>query len=235
MNKSNTYVLIHSPLVGGLTWALVANKMRERGLQVVVPLLKDSPDSNEPYWKQHTESAVQALAGIPKEQPVILVGHSGAGPLLPAIRESLPNPIHAYIFVDAGIASDGASRLDLMKSEDLEWAKDLQEELEHGEHFPNWISDDLRTIIPDVKLRDQLVAEIRPRRLDFFSEPIPVFNGWPDAPCIYIKFSDAYQKYAAYAMNSGWQTHVLNAGHFHMLVDVPAVTDMIVDVVNKLD
>src|SRR5688572_54944 len=62
MNKNNVYVLIHSPLVGGLTWALVADQIRQSGLNVVVPLLLDSPDSTEPFWKQHAESVSQALA-----------------------------------------------------------------------------------------------------------------------------------------------------------------------------
>src|SRR5262245_6116816 len=117
MNKNNTYVLIHSPLVGGLTWSLVAEQMWQRGQNVVVPILNDSPISKEPYWKQHAESAAQALVNVPRANSVILVAHSGAGPLLPAIRQRIPNPIHAYVFVDAGIPKDNASRLDLMKSE----------------------------------------------------------------------------------------------------------------------
>jgi hypothetical protein len=174
------------------------------------------------------------LADIRENQSVTLVAHSGAGPLLPAIRQSIANPIHAYIFVDAGIPRDGASRLDLMKTEDAEWAKNLQEELERGGHFPNWSSDDLREIIPDENLREKLVAEIHPRGLGFFSEPIPVFGGWPDAPCIYIKFSAPYSQPAAYAQQAGWQTYELDAGHFHMLVDAPTVADMIIEAVDKL-
>ena len=65
--QNNVYVLIHSPLVGGLTWTLVADQMRHRGLNVVIPLLVDLPDSAEPFWKQHAESVSQALAQIPKD------------------------------------------------------------------------------------------------------------------------------------------------------------------------
>ena len=53
MNPDKLYVLIHSPLVGPLTWSLVANEMRQRGLDVIVPALEDSSDSKEPFWKQH--------------------------------------------------------------------------------------------------------------------------------------------------------------------------------------
>lgn len=232
VDKNNIYVLIHSSLVGGLTWTLVADQLRQRGLKVVVPLLKDSPDSNEPFWEQHAESVAEALGDIPSYQPVILVAHSGAGPLLPVIREALQNPIHAYIFVDAGIPRNLASSLDLMRSEDAEWAEQFQQSLERGERFPNWSSDDLREIVPDNELREQLVAEIHPRGLDFFREPIPVFKEWPDAPCSYIRFSDPYKYYEAYAQRSKWRTFELNTGHFHMLVDPEAVTDLLIEAAN---
>jgi hypothetical protein len=235
MKKNNVYMLIHSPLVGPLTWSLVIDQMEQRGINVVVPRLVDSPDSPEPFWKQHAESVSRALAQIPKNSPVTLVAHSGAGPLLPAIRQILPNPVSAYVFVDAGIPRNGASRLDLMKSEDPEWATQFQEDLERGELFPNWSMDDLREIIPDEPLRRHMAAEIRPHGLSFFTESLPVFDGWPDAPCVYIQFSQPYEWDAAQASQAGWPTYELEAGHFHMLVDAKVVTDMIVDAVNNLD
>jgi pimeloyl-ACP methyl ester carboxylesterase len=228
MNKDTLYVLIHSPLVGGLTWGLVAGEIKQRGLKGIVPVLTDTPDSKEPFWKQHAESVQRALAHIPGSQSITLVGHSGAGPLLPAIHQTLPNLVDAYIFVDASVPRDSATRLDLMKSEDPEWAAQFQEELEQGGRFPNWSSDELREIIPDESLREQLVAEIRPRGLSFFTEPIPVFDGWPDAPCLYVRFSAPYKDPAAQARQVGWRTYELEAGHFHMLVDPATVTDMIV-------
>lgn len=234
MNKNNMYVLIHSPLVGPLTWELVAEEMRQRGVDVIVPTLVDAPDSEAPYWKQHAESVSPALAQVSQDTSLTLVAHSGTGPLLPAIREALLNPINAYVFVDAGIPRAGATRLDLMQSEESDWAKQFQAYLEGGGHFPDWSFDDLQEIIPDDKLRAQMVAEIRPRALEFFNEPIPVFDGWPDAPCVYILFSEPYKSAAVQARESGWPTYELEAGHFHMLVDANAVTDLILEAVNKL-
>ncbi len=227
------FVLIHSPLVGPLTWGRVANEMRQRGLSVLVPSLEDVPDSNEPFWKQHAESVSRAIAHISRETSLTLVAHSGAGPLLSVIRQSIANPANAYVFVDAGIPRDGASRLDLMKWEDPEWAEGFQQELARGERFPAWSFDDLQVVIPDASLRRQMVTELRPRGLDFFTEPIPVFVGWPDARCIYIQFSSAYEKPAAQARQLGWQVHELEAGHFHMLVDPVVVTVTIIEALSK--
>jgi hypothetical protein len=231
MDKDIIYALIHSPLVGPLTWKLVAEQMQQRNLDVVVPTLVDQAGSTQPFWKQHAESA---LAHLPKGQPVTLVGHSGAGPLLPAIGEALANPVHAYVFVDASIPRDGASRLDLMKAEGMEWAEQFQQELERGGRYPNWDFDDLREVIPDESLRKGMVAEIRPRGLSFFAEPIPVFDTWPEAPCVYIRLSAPYDRPAEQAQQFGWRTYDLEAGHFHMLVAPKTVTDMILEAVNKL-
>jgi hypothetical protein len=233
MKKNNIYALIHSPLVGPLTWKLVADQMRQRGLDVLVPVLEDIPSSKEPFWQQHSDSISQAFVHIPKDSSITLIAHSGAGPLLPVIRQSLANPVNAYVFIDAGIPGDQATRLDLMNSEDPEWAEQFQQYLEDGGTFPTWSFDDLQEVIPDESLRTQLVSEIRPRGLDFFTEPIPVFDGWPDAPCVYIRFSPPYEYPASQARQAGWPTYELEAGHFHMLVDPQAVTDLIVQAVNK--
>jgi len=226
------FVLIHSPLVGTFTWKLVAEQMHQRGLDIVVPALSDSPDSKEPYWKQHAESFSQALADIPQDTSLVLVAHSGAGPLLPSLRESIPNPIHAYVFVDAGIPQH-ATRLEMMKSEESNWAEEFQKYLEGGGRFPNWSSEDLAEILPDETIRQQLVADLRPRGLDFFTEPIPVFEGWPDAPCAFILFSPPYKRAEVEARQMGWQTYKLEAGHFHMLVNPNIVTDLIVQAANE--
>jgi hypothetical protein len=229
--RRNMYVLIHSPLVGPLTWSLVAEEMRKRDLDVMIPRLQDTPGSEEPFWKQHAQSVAAALTQIPADMPVTLVAHSGAGPLLPAIRQEIPNPVRACVFVDASIPHNGKSRLDLMAAEDPAWAAEFRRELERGERFPAWNFDDLADVLPDEALRRQIVAELRPRGLDFFTEPIPVLDGWPDALCIYIQFTASYEEPAARARKLGWPTYKLEAGHFHMLFDVKTVTDMITGIV----
>jgi hypothetical protein len=121
-----------------------------------------------------------------------------------------------------------------MKLEDAEWAEQFQQELEQGERFPTWSFDDLQEVIPDEELRRKMVAQIRPRGLGFFIESIPMFDGWPDAPCIYIQFSAAYEQPARQARKAGWPTYTLEAGHFHMVVDPAVVTDRIIEALASL-
>lgn len=233
MGQDNMYVLVHSPLVGPGTWALVADQMRRTNVEVIVPVLKDSPDSGKPYWQQHAESVSRALIDHPKNQPIVLVGHSGAGPLLPAIRATFPNPIRAYVFVDAGLPGSNQTRLDLMMSEDAEWAKEFQQYLEGGGSFPSWSSEDLKEIVPDEMICQQLVSELHPRALDFFTEPIPGFENWPDADGVYILFSEPYKKAALEAQSLGWPVYEIEGGHFHLLVDPKTVSDLIMEATNR--
>jgi hypothetical protein len=89
-------------------------------------------------------------------------------------------------------------------------------------------------LIPNGEVRQRLLAEMRPRKLDFFSEPIPVFHGWPDAPCGYIQLSPAYDFAFRQAQRNGWIVVKIDAGHFHMLVEPRQVVEMMLEVVTQL-
>lgn len=226
-------VLIHSPLVGPLTWSRVADELRRRGVEVVTPTLVDTNEGSAPFWQRHVAAVVQSVEVIPTTVPLALVGHSGAGPLLPAIGRGVNHPVSAYLFVDAGIPTDGKSRLDLMATEDPAFAEDLQHRLIAGERFPTWRQEDLRAVIPDRWLRDRMVTELQPRSRAFFEEQIPVFADWPDAPCSYLQLSAAYDAPAERARREGWPYRTIAAGHFHMLVDPPAVTRTLLDLIEQ--
>ena len=223
------FALIHSPLVGPLTWSLVANQLRQRGLQALVPALADVEGAPIPYWQQHATSLAPALASMPADHPVILVAHSGSGPLLPPIRQAAGRSAAAYLFVDAGLPHPGQSRLDEMQANSPEFAEQLRQHLAAGRRYPEWTDDDLREEVPDDRLRHALLAELHPRPLAFFEEPMPIVPGWPDAPCAYLQLSSAYQKPAEAAARQGWPTRVFDAGHFHMLVAPAAVADVLVE------
>lgn len=183
--------------------------------------------------RQHVDAVVRAAAAIPAEAPLVLVGHSGAGPLLPAIGQEIGHRVAAYVFVDAGIPTDGRSRIELMETEDSPFARDLRQHLIAGRRFPEWSEADLAPLVPDALLRRLLIAELRPRPLPFFTEPIPVFAGWPDAPCAHLQFSPAYDVPARRAQEAGWSYREIVAGHFHILVDPEAVADALLDLIEE--
>lgn len=225
------FVLVHSPLVGPRTWGSAADALRRMGHQAIVPSLYDIPEDASPYWQRHAAAVRSALSAVPHDQPLILVGHSGAGPLLPAIRQDVLQPVAAYLFVDAGLPKDNASRLDLFGSADevAEFRKSAVNGL-----LPTWTDSDLAEIIPDAAVRRAFVAEFRPMPLAVYEEPLPVFSGWPDAPGGYIRFSPVYDAALMEARQRGWPFRVFEAGHFHMLVEPDTVAVALIDVSKQI-
>jgi pimeloyl-ACP methyl ester carboxylesterase len=221
-------VLVHSPLVGPFTWSLVAKSLQADGFEVLVPDLTDSGETPPPYWQQHAECVRRALVSIPPERPLVLVGHSGAGPLLPALAQAARHPVSAYLFVDAGLPHPGKSQLEEMPEE-------LRRLLASGERFPNWKDEDLREDLPDGRVRQQLLAQVQPRSLSYFEEVVPDVPGWPDAPGGYLLLTEGYRPYQEQAQRAGWPSRTLPAGHFHMLVDPDAVAAPLVELLQQIN
>jgi hypothetical protein len=224
------FVFIHSPRVGPLTWALVADEVRRHGYTALVSALPDSRYISPPYWKRHAEAIAQSVESTSQEHHLILVGHSGAGPLLPAIREALNRSVAAYVFVDAAIPRAGASRFDLFESSEA--VRQFSQAAVTG-LLPTWGEEDLRDDLPNAELRRRFVAELRPLPVAVYEEPLPVFVGWPDAPCAYLHFSSFYESPAAWAQQAGWAYTQLKGGHFHMLVDPLAVAEALLRLVSN--
>ena len=220
------FVLVHSPLVGPSTWLPVAEALKARGLGTAVPRVGDRGEAFGPYWRQHALSVAVVLQALPAGRQVVLVGHSGAGPLLPAMRELGGRDVAAYLFVDAGLPQDGCSRLDLLR---VEMVEELAAHLEAGGRFPEWTDADLAPIVPDEGRRRRLLAELQPRDLPFWQEPIPVFHGWPDAACAYLRLSAGYDVPAEWARREGWAYAARDGGHFDMLVQPEEITGAIMD------
>jgi pimeloyl-ACP methyl ester carboxylesterase len=221
-------VLVHSPLVGPFTWSLVAQHLQAGGFDVLVLVLTDSGETPPPYWQQHAICVQQALVSIPQERPLVLVGHSGAGPLLPVLAQAAGHPVKAYLFVDAGLPHPGKAQLE-------EIPEELRQLLASGERFPNWSDEDLREELPDGRVRQQVLAEVQPRPLSYFEEVMPDVPGWHDAPGGYLLFTHGYLPYLEQAQRAGWPSRALAAGHFHMLVDPVAVAATLVELMKQID
>jgi hypothetical protein len=220
-----TLVLLHSPLVGVESWGALPAALRRGGVAAVaVPV---GGDEEPPFAERYVRAAVAGTLGAASGPgPMVLVGHSGAGPLLGAVGGGLRaagRPVGGYLFCDAGLPRAGATRLALLAEEDPGMAAAFRAELERGGRFPTWSDAELAPLVPDPGARAALVGSLRPRGLEFFTELLPAAPGWPDAPCGYLHLSAAYDHWAAEATASGWPTTRLEAGHFHPLVDPGAV------------
>lgn len=228
------FVLIHSPLAGPLTWRDVATELVRRGKQSVVPSLLSALDARPPYWEALASCVNQAITDVEFKGPAVLIAHSAAGAFLPAIRQRLSTPVAAYLFVDARLPKNNASLLATGPA----GAADRQRAMAREGWLPpwsEWFGDEvMRELLPDSRLRQAFLNELRPLPLALFEEPIPVYAEWPDAPCGYIRLSDFYRPQAEEARRAGWRVLEWEAAHLHMLIDPGVVTDLILEITGRV-
>lgn len=219
-----SFALVPSPFLGPSCWGSVASELTAGGNSVLIPTAVDA--GVPPYWPQH---AAAAAIAVPRVENLVLAGHGGAGPLLPAIADAANCDVGVYLFVDADLPSPGATRLDLLRTSDLQLGAEVDQRLRAGREHPQWTDEELRHAIPDSRARAAVLAELKPRHRDFFLEPLPVPPGWPDARCAYLRLSQAYEGAAARAEAHGWPVRRLDAGHFHTVVDPEEVAGAILE------
>jgi hypothetical protein len=234
--QPGTLVLVHGPLTGAAVWGELPAVLRSRGYPVVVPEI--TGDDQSPYAARYVAAAALQIARADLVEPLVLVAHSGAGPLLAqvaATQRAAHRAVGGYLFVDAGLPRGGAvSRLALMEAEDAEFARELHERLHAGGEFPTWTEGELAEEVPDPGVRAELVASLRPRGHDFFTEPLPFPGDWPDAPCGYLRTSAAYDVVARVAAHRSWPVVTLDLGHFAALRAPGAVADALTDLLAAL-
>ncbi|MGH8970377.1 MAG: hypothetical protein ACRDV1_10560 [Actinomycetes bacterium] len=229
-------VLAHSPLTGPAAWGRLPQVLHVRGHRVVV--LDVTDDDEPPYAARYVARAALQIDAAGVDGPAVLAGHSGAGYLLPqlgATQRAARRGVRGYVFVDAGIPHGrGATRLTLLRTEDPAMAEQLEAMLGDGRRFPEWTAPDLRHLVPDDGERAALVASLRPRGHDFFTEPMPFPVDWPDAPCGYVRLSTAYDVPARVSRSRGWPGVERDAGHFGACADPAGVADDIETVMAQL-
>ncbi|WP_433179288.1 alpha/beta fold hydrolase [Actinoallomurus sp. CA-150999] len=211
-----TVVLLHSPLTTASAWGSLPEALG--AYEVVVPEITD--DDRAPYAGRYVARAALEITKAGVRPPVVLVGHGGAGPLLPPIggaQRAAHRLVGGYVFVDAELPPPaGSSRLDQATAFGAEFA----ESLKNGGRFPD---EEPPAGVPS-----------RPREEDFFTETLPMPQDWPDAPCGYLRTSPAYDGPAAQARLRGWTVTAVDAGHFAAVTDPLATARALTDLIAAL-
>lgn len=222
------FVLIHSPLVGPLTWQNVTLALAARGKAAIVPTLTNNA---QPFWEHHARCIARAIREAQFDEKPILIAHSGAGVLLPAIRQTLGAPVSGYIFVDAIIPEHHKSRMDLFDTE--EERQQMRSAACDGV-LPPWPAAFTKRLISDSATAEAFAAELRPVPLALYEEAVPVFANWPDAPCAYLQFTPTYDTMASRAKTAGWHFKKSPGGHFKMLDEPGTIASALLQFSNTM-
>jgi pimeloyl-ACP methyl ester carboxylesterase len=163
--RDSAFVLVHSPLVGPTSWLPATRELERRGRAVVVPSLLGVAEAPQPQWR-YGVSPIRVAAGH-LQQRIVLVGHSGAGLLLPVIADALNNEVAALVFVDSFLPPP-AGRLPLGPPELVDQLRAMATD----GVLPPWSrwfgADAMRELVPRKRLRADLEAEMPCLPLSYF-------------------------------------------------------------------
>jgi hypothetical protein len=223
-------LFVHSPLVGCTTWDLVAAGLAGHGHQVASPDLTSTVAVGPPYCSRQAEVIARSASG----QPAILIGHSGAGPLL-AAAGALIGRVSGYVFADAGLPAPGRSWMDTAPPGLAAQLREMADAQGWLPPWPRWWGEEvLAELIPDPGLRRRFTASCPRLPLAMFEEIHPPVPRWPDAPCAYLQLSDAYVDQAAQARHRGWPVTQLASHHLAPLTDPALVAGSLSGLLSQL-
>jgi len=227
------FVLVHSPAVGPATWEPVAQRLRARGHQALVPTLATVADGTPPYWARVVEAVRAGLAGLNPAQPVTLVAHSNAGVFVPVLADGLDREVECCIFADATVpARSGATPV--AEQEFLAVLRGLAGPDGRLPPWTDWWGDqDLAALFPDQQTREVVAAEQRRLPLRYFEERVPAPSGWDDRACGFVLFSAGYERAASLARERGWPVRVVRGEHLHQVVDPAGVSTALADLAER--
>jgi len=221
------YVLMHSPLVGPLTWEPVARRLPG----AVVPSFLGVADAAPPYWPLVAETVAAAVEHLPPDSEVVLVAHSNAGRFVPVVVDAIGRTVKGCLFVDASLPARSG-----MTEAVAPALLDVVRRKTEGDRLPPWSQwwdeADLAPMFPDAETMRAVRAEQPRLPVSYFDQRIPVPDGWNDGiPCGYLMFAppgqDGDDDKAREARERGWRVERLRGLHLHQLVDPDAVTAMI--------
>src|SRR5919198_109698 len=233
MPTTPALVLIHSPLVGPLTWQSSGELLQARGFPVVAPSFAGVFATGPPYYPKLAARVAEAVHASVPALRLVLVGHSGAGALLPSVAASCSGVVEAAVFVDALLPHPGATWFETAPASLGERLRRLAIDgwlLPWDQWFPPGTLDSL---LPDPDLRTRFVAELPRLPLAYFEERAPAIRD-RIRRCAYVQLSDAYREAADEAERRGWPTRRETADHLALLTRPELVVKHLVRLVQHV-
>jgi hypothetical protein len=217
-------VLVHSPLVGASTWRPVAERLRGDGFDVAVPSLAGIGAADAPRWRFAVERIARAAS---TRDDLVLVGHSGASLLLPAVTKVFGDEVRAIVLVDAQVPpAHGTTRL-----APPDFRAFLERLAGPDGWLPRWSQwwgeGAMEHLVPDDAERAELEADIEPLPLAYFDEEVPVPAGWDDRRVEYLLLSPACEADADVAASRGWPVERIDGQHLDIATQPDRVASLL--------
>jgi hypothetical protein len=207
MEWMTAFVLVHSPVTGPSTWRWVAAVLVAGGHRVSIPAV-----AGVSSWQEFADAVAAQVA---HDDHAVLVGHSGAGSVLPQIAAR--TGAERLIFVDADIPS-AAGEASLMPAEILATLRAMATD----GLLPPWSEwfgpEVMGELVPDAERRSLVTAELPRLPISYYEGRVPAPAGWAGAAGGYVLLSaEAYGDQARAAAARGWPVIELPGGHLDIV------------------
>jgi pimeloyl-ACP methyl ester carboxylesterase len=220
-------VLVHSPFLGPASLRPLADALAAGGVESCLVDLRVTV-SAPPVHQRLIGAFADAMDEVELAEPAVLVGHSGAGPLLPAFAADLDEMVSGLVYLDAELPTPGRS------FRELEPARftTLRASAREGQlpRWSDWFTPNPFTeFVTDEALRAEMTDEEPEVAVEFLKEQRPS-AGW-DGPSGYLLLTEVYAEHAAAARELGWPVRELTSNHLAPATDpfpvVAALADLL--------
>ena len=223
-----SYLFVHSPLVGPSTLVRLADLAAAGGTRVALPDLTPMAVAAHPH-EDYTNWAIEAAGDL--ESPVAVIGHSGAGPFLPAIGPAI-GPAIVLVFVDAVVPPESGWHRTPDPMRELLDRQTVNGMLRRWLDW--WPPEVVAGLLPDRTDQQQLAADMPNLPRSFYDHDVAVPPRWCERPCGYLQLSAAYDADHAEAMARGWPTQQLAAIHLAVFTAPPEILGAIRHVIDLI-
>jgi hypothetical protein len=224
-----TLLFVHSPVVGPTTWTDTAEAMRRKGFHTAVADLTGAV-ATEPFYP--VLAAAAAAAVDDGTDAVVVIGHSAAGALLPAVAAAVGQRTRAAVFVDAILPQPGRSWFDTAPPEQGAQLRALAVDgllPPYHDWFPPGVLEEL---VPDPAKRREFVAEARRLPIAYFDEAAPLVQFADSVVCAFVRLGAPFDRAADKAERLGWWVARRDWDHLRMISDPEAVADVIAQAIS---
>ncbi|GAA1507514.1 alpha/beta hydrolase [Kribbella lupini] len=216
-----TFVLVHGAWHGPWAWDLVVPLLRGAGARTLVPDLSAVGDRG---LHDHASIVIDALASVPPDDELVLVGHSYAGLVVREAADARPTSVDHLVLLDGWAGPDGASMFSLAPEAFVTAIRSAAEKTGDG-HIP--APPPAAFGITDSTTANWLAARLLPQALRTFTEPTTLTGAVAQIPGTALYCEPLTYPFDRLGAAAGYPTHALSAPHDAMLTHPEVVARML--------
>lgn len=221
------FVLVHGGQHGGWCWREVAERLRVTGALVFTPTLTGVGERSHLLGPEVTlATVIQDVVNVlefEELETVVLVGHSFGGMPILGAADRVPDRIANLVFLDAVVAKNGQSAMDVIDDSVTEpWLK-LSQEKTGGLALPLFFDAAKSLGVTDPVVQARVERLLTPHPTRTYTDPLRLKNPpGNELPATYVvcdnPIFDALEPSRRVARELGWPVETFPTGHDLMLI-----------------